>query len=170
MTIQDTLWDWFLALCYNVTYVVILSWLNPIGEQTNWQSADHLSRPFGDSPLQLQSDRREPLRYGFRVHQPHAAVRMSPTGLSRRRALPEPVLHQTPVLPGGDLQDTVSRLGTALCARHQKGVLISNVLHGQCLKHQSCRPHNQKPESILALFVFQNCTHDAIAQKQRSTT
>lgn len=146
-------------------YVVIVSWLNPIGEQTNWQSADHLSRPFGDSSLQLQSDRREPLRYGLRVHQPHAAVRMSPTGLSRRRALPEPVLHQTAVLPGGDLQDTVSRLGTALCARHQKGELISNVLHGQCLKHHSCRPHNQN-----TLFVFQNCPHNAIAQKQRSTT
>lgn len=31
--------------------------VNLLGEQTNWQSADHFGRPFGNSSLQLQSDR-----------------------------------------------------------------------------------------------------------------
>lgn len=66
---------------------------NPTGEPTDRQSADHYSRFIRDPTLQLQGDGREPVRHRLRVHQPHAALRMPPSGLPGWGELPEPVLH-----------------------------------------------------------------------------
>lgn len=101
---------------------------HPTGEQTDWQSADHYGRLSRDPTLQLQSDGREPLRHGLGVHQPHAALRMPPSGLPSGGEVPKPVLHQAPVLAGGNLQDLVPRLGPALRSRHQEGRLRNACL------------------------------------------
>ena len=61
------------------------------------------------------------MRRGLGVHQPHADVRVPPPGVRGRRALPEPGLHQAPVLPRGDLPDAGPGLGAARHLRHQEG-------------------------------------------------
>lgn len=97
------------------------------GEPACGEGADLHSRPVGDTALQLQTHGRESLRAGLGVHQPHAALRVPPPGVSCRRALPEPVLLQAPVPRGADLPHTGTRLGLAGQNGHQEGVFALRV-------------------------------------------
>lgn len=97
------------------------------GEPAGGKGADLHCRPVRDSSLQLQTHRREPLRPGLRVHQPHVALRVPPHGVSCWRALPEPVLLQAPVSRGTDLPHAGTRLGLAGQNRHQEGTYALSV-------------------------------------------
>ena len=91
------------------------------GQQSDRKGADPGGGPVGDSPLQLQAGRREPVWPGVRVPEPDAAVRVSSAGVPGGRALPEPVLHQE-ALPGRrGHQDRAQGLGPQDQEEHQEG-------------------------------------------------
>lgn len=80
-------------------------------QQACGEGAGARSGPVRDPALQLQAHRREPLRPGLTVPQPHAAVRVPPAGVPCGRALPQPELLPPPLPRDRGHQDRGPRLG-----------------------------------------------------------
>lgn len=68
-----------------------------------------------------------------RVSQPHAAVRVPPSGVSQRGALLQPGLHPASLPRHQDHQDARQGLGPGLSAGHQKGEAMRFSGASQCL-------------------------------------
>lgn len=67
------------------------------------------------------------------MSEPHAAVRVPPSGVSQRGALLQPGLHQTPLPGDQDHEDARQRLGPDLSPGHQEGKARGFSGTSQCL-------------------------------------
>lgn len=91
------------------------------GQQTCGEGSGVRRRHLRDPQVQLQALRREAVRLRVGVSEPHAAVRVPPSGMSQRGALLQPGLHPAALPRHQDHQDPWKRLGAHYPEGHQEG-------------------------------------------------
>lgn len=91
------------------------------GQQTCGEGSGVHRRHLRDPQVQLQAVRREAVRLRVGVSEPHAAVRVPPSGVSQRGALLQPGLHPAALPRHQDHQDPWKRLGAHYPEGHQEG-------------------------------------------------
>ena len=88
------------------------------------QRPDPEGGSIGDPTMRVFAERRSAVWHRHGVHQSHAAVRVSPVGVSGRRPVLQPTLPAPRVTRGSTHEGQQSRMGTRNTRRHQKGTSL----------------------------------------------